>query len=189
MSAQIKRDMLVTLANEVNRVMGFNVEKGEGIDVSIKATVKGLTDEITDYSKEFTSADFSEDTAEEFRFTQDAVKTLALIGIVPPQPVVKRRAIEAGKKVKGKKNGATRKDAYTRAHGFVDALKVGGTKTDIVKYADKLYREKNPGAKEENSKKPFFVSEVMFRYNMGSLLLLGVVEEKDGKYKLSHDAA
>jgi len=188
MSAAIKRDVLVTLGIEVNRVMGFNPEKGEGVDVSSKATVKTLTDAVLDFSSEFTSKDFAPETPEEFRFTDSAVKTLTMIGITPPAP--KRRVVEAGKKVtgKGKKNGVAKADNYTRSHAFVDALKTGGTKKDIVEHADKLYREKNPDAKPENAKKAFFVSEVMFRYNMPSLLLMGFVAEKDGAYKLAHDA-
>lgn len=158
-----------------------------------KATIATIVDGIKEISAEFTTKDFAEATAPEFRFSAEDVATLHKIGIEPPQPKATRRTVVAGKKVrtpKGATTSAPKKDAYTRNHAFVEALKTGGTKKAIVSGADKLYRDKNPGTKEPTGKDPLFVSEAIFRYNIPSLLLLGVVQasaDKEPVFTLTHD--
>lgn len=82
------------------------------------------------------------------------------------------------KAASAKKKAEKEEPTYTRSGAFVDAVKKGGTKAEIVALSDKLYVE-NGGSSN------LTVAEALYRYAMPSLKLLDVVTEKDGKIKLA----
>lgn len=101
-----------------------------------------------------------------------------------PAKKAAKGAKEAPKaKAKGKAKVEPKKGKkvkYTRSEALVDALKSfkkGATKKEIVLKSDELYVEKGGDS-------GLYVSEVMFRYTMPALLLLGHAEQNDDKYKL-----
>ena len=78
------------------------------------------------------------------------------------------------KKVVVKKNN----NRYTRSNALVDAFKEGdATKKELIERAHRLWM--NSGGNDKPK-----VAEALLRYVMPSLLLLGVVEEMEGKYLL-----
>jgi hypothetical protein len=192
MTTATKKELTATAAAIVRIFALADSDPFTVLSKNPKATIADITGAIVELSPEFTTKDFAETTAPEFRFTAEDVATLAKIGVTPPAPKVTRRTMEGGKKVKKATATAStpKKDSYTRNHAFVDALKKGGTKKAIVADADKLYRDKNPGTKEPTGKDPLFVSEAIFRYNMPTLLLLGIVAanaDKEPVFTLTHD--
>jgi len=69
-------------------------------------------------------------------------------------------------------------EKYTRSHALVDALKVGGTKEEMIGVANKLYVEHNGADKEQ-------VAKALLQYVLPSLELLGIISTtEDGKYTL-----
>lgn len=172
---------LAALVVEINNVL---FEGDEEITIAKKDNAETLTAKIvkaTRKGKLLSSSDFVESEETTF-FTTEARHTLESIeGITMPK-------LKKEKKAKGEK-----KERYTRSHALVDAIKAGpGNKEYLVELSDKLYRERNPDAKESGSKhSPVFVAEVQFRYAVPALLLFGVMNlnNETGIYTYSQPEA
>jgi len=111
----------------------------------------------------------------------DAVKP-ATLKPVKQEKVISKEKQAAKDKLAAKVKPAKKAAKYSRSHALVDALKKGGTKEMMVKYADELYTSKNDVV---HSTGACPVAEKLLSYVLPSLLLAGfVVKDEKGKYHI-----
>ncbi len=147
-----------TVIKGINRLDMFETK------LKTTGTIPELKLVIFDAARSFEKADFGDDGFNE-----------------EEKAVLKKLAINTyEKKVPKSKE---KKETFTRSDALVETLRnaqKAETKINICKEADRLFREKNPDSKGLTYDAAIkdgkvAVSEVMFRYNIPTLMALGIV--------------